>query len=99
MADLMRAHIRVFGLVQGVFFRVSTQRRADTLGLHGWVRNRTDGSVEVVAEGGESSIRDLVTWCHTGSEQARVDWVEVKYPEPVGLSAGFMVRRTTREDA
>ena len=47
----MRVHVRVWGRVQGVYFRAGTQREAQRLGLDGWVRNRGDGSVEAVAEG------------------------------------------------
>jgi acylphosphatase len=67
--------ILVSGRVQGVAFRATTQERARTLGLVGWVRNLTDGGVEVVAQGEESALDELVAWCHRGPRAARVDEV------------------------
>ena len=66
----------VFGLVQGVFFRVSTQQQAKHLGLTGYVRNCADGSVEVVACGEQEDVNKLMAWLHVGSQQSRVDNVE-----------------------
>ena len=54
-----RVQMTVRGRVQGVFFRASAQREARRLGLTGWVRNRADGSLEIVAEGEEAALRDL----------------------------------------
>ena len=69
--------IRVFGLVQGVFFRAWTMREAQLLGLKGWVRNRRDGSVEIVAYGEEARVEALIALCHRGPTGARVDRVQV----------------------
>ena len=55
-----RIHLVVRGRVQGVFFRASTQREAKRLGLTGWVKNRPDGGVEIVAEGEEDQVKDLL---------------------------------------
>lgn len=65
----------VYGLVQGVFFRVSTQQQALHLGLTGYVRNCSDGSVEVVACGEPDRVNKLMAWLHVGSQQSRVDKV------------------------
>ncbi len=75
---------RVFGRVQGVFFRASTAERARRLGLAGWVRNRTDGSVEVFAQGAPEAVDALVAWLHEGPPLARVVRVvrEDAPPEP-----------------
>jgi acylphosphatase len=89
-----RVHIVVTGRVQGVYFRQSTQEQALALGVSGWVRNRSDGSVEMVAEGHGSAIEQLVKWCEKGPEMARVDSVERMDEEPVGLPEGFDVRPT-----
>jgi acylphosphatase len=62
-----RAHIVVHGVVQGVFFRYSTQREAEGLGLTGWVRNLPDGGVEIVCEG----EKDAVEKWSPGPAQAR----------------------------
>lgn len=88
----MRIHARVYGRVQGVYFRASTQRQATALGVVGWVRNRSDGSVELVAEGKPEQLSALLDWCHKGPPMARVDRVECNDTKPVGLEGGFDVR-------
>lgn len=76
---MKQVHVIVKGRVQGVFFRAATQREARRLGLTGWVRNRTDGSVELVAEGDESSLRQLCMWAEKGPSAARVDDVLTRW--------------------
>lgn len=75
MAKICKKAI-VSGLVQGVFFRVSTQHQARHLGLTGYVRNCADGSVEVLACGESEAVNKLMAWLHIGSQQSRVDNVE-----------------------
>ncbi|MDY7035695.1 MAG: acylphosphatase [Thermodesulfobacteriota bacterium] len=74
------AHIRVRliieGRVQGVWFRDSTRRKARGIEVYGWVKNRHDGSVEVLAEGPEDRVKKLVNWCHQGPPAARVSRVK-----------------------
>jgi acylphosphatase len=82
-----RAHVVVHGRVQGVFFRAETRDHARSLGLAGWVRNTSDGSVEAVFEGDRERIESLVEWCRRGPSLARVDDVEVKWEEPQGEAA------------
>ena len=76
---LKQVHLIVRGRVQGVFFRAATQREARRLGLTGWVRNRPDGSVEIVAEGDEASLRQLCMWAEKGPSAARVDDVSTRW--------------------
>ena len=90
----IRSHLRVYGRVQGVYFRVSTKRQADGLGLVGWVRNRRDGTVEVVCEGPSAAVDALCAWAARGPLHARVDHVERCDSEPVGLTGAFAVRPT-----
>jgi len=68
-----RLRIVVSGRVQGVGFRYATVREAERLGLLGWVRNTYDGNVEIVAEGPQDSVSDLLVWCRAGPPSARVD--------------------------
>jgi acylphosphatase len=82
-----RAHVVVHGRVQGVFFRAETRDRARSLGLAGWVRNTSDGSVEAVFEGDRERIESLVEWCRRGPSLADVDDVEVTWEEPRGEAA------------
>jgi acylphosphatase len=76
---LKQVHLVVRGRVQGVYFRASTQREGRRLGLTGWARNRPDGSVEIVAEGEEESVRELVAWAHRGPSAARVERVDIRW--------------------
>ena len=72
----IRVRLIIRGRVQGVWFRESTRREAVGLGINGWVMNRPDRAVEVLAEGPEDQVRKLVLWCHHGPPSARVDRVE-----------------------
>jgi len=77
--DNIRAHLIIEGRVQGVWFRDSTRNEATRLNLTGWVKNRFDGSVEVVAEGSQEKAKKLIEWCHHGPPGARVTMVhEIK---------------------
>lgn len=86
--------VRVHGRVQGVFFRNWTMDRALALGVRGWVRNRRDGSVELVAFGDEGAVEALVAACRAGPPAARVERVEVETEEGEGPPAGFRVTAT-----
>ncbi len=87
-----RIHVIVRGRVQGVYFRASTRNRARQLGLAGWVRNCPDGSVELIAEGGQEKLAQLVTWCHEGPSGAVVTDASVEWQGGTGEFAGFMVK-------
>lgn len=88
---LKQVQLFVRGRVQGVYFRASTQREARRLGLTGWVRNRPDGSVEVVAEGEEVQIRELYGWAQKGPSAARVDRVETRWRSYTGEFPDFRI--------
>ena len=69
----MRAYaVTVKGLVQGVFFRASTKKKADELSLSGFVRNERDGSVYIEVEGDEPGLEEFLEWCRHGPPQASV---------------------------
>jgi len=76
---LKQVQLFVRGRVQGVFFRASAQREAKRLGLTGWVRNRSDGSVEILAEGEEDQLKELIAWSNRGPSAARVERVDVRW--------------------
>ena len=88
---LKQLHLTVRGRVQGVFFRASTQREARRLGLTGWVKNRSDGSVEILAEGEETSIRELHGWAQKGPTAARVDRVDTRWRSYTGDYPDFRI--------
>jgi acylphosphatase len=81
----------VSGRVQGVFFRDTAGRRAESAGVAGWVRNTPDGAVEAVFEGDPASVDQMVDFCRRGPSRAEVTGIEVMDEEPVGLS-GFEIR-------
>jgi acylphosphatase len=86
-----RTHLQISGLVQGVFYRETARREASRLGLSGWVRNRSDGSVEAVAEGAPEALEAFVAWCRRGPVQARVEDVQVREEPPRGEDGPFRV--------
>ena len=71
-----RIQLIVKGKVQGVFFRDYTSRKARELGLKGTVRNRSDGAVEIHAQGQESQLKELEKWCWNGSPLSHVIGVD-----------------------
>ena len=87
-----RAHVLVSGYVQGVFFREITKRRADSVNIKGWVRNRDDGKVEAVFEGEEQDVKVMVEFCRHGPPRAKVASEEVKWEAYVGEFDGFEIR-------
>jgi acylphosphatase len=89
--DQIRRRVVVHGRVQGVFFRDSLRRRADSHGVAGWARNRSDGAVEAVFEGRPADVERLVDFARTGPRQAEVDTVDVREEAPEGLT-GFDIR-------
>ena len=90
MADVAR-RLRVTGRVQGVFFRAWATDEARTLGLNGWVRNRSDGSVEAHVEGEKDAVDELIDLMRDGPPHAKVETVEIEAADAEGLSS-FEVR-------
>ncbi len=92
MAETSR-RLRIHGRVQGVFFRAWSADLARALGLRGWVRNRSDGSVEMLVAGDEESVERLISQCRTRPPAARVDRIEVEETEEE-VPADFKTRPT-----
>ena len=82
----------IYGRVQGVFFRQSSQKEAQKLSLTGYAHNEADGSVLIEAEGSEEALNAFESWCRQGPTAARVDKVEVQ-EEPIKGYKEFEVRR------
>lgn len=80
------------GFVQGVFFRANAKKAAESLGLKGYARNMANGDVEVIAEGPEGKIRELVKFCKKGHGAARVDKVDVHIEEATNEFDSFEIR-------
>ena len=83
--ETVTRQLRIHGRVQGVYYRASMVAEATRLGLHGWVRNRADGSVEALAQGGAPAVQALVDWARRGPPQALVKRVDVADAEPQTL--------------
>ena len=88
-----KTRVCVYGRVQGVYFRYHTKLMAERFGLTGWVRNRSDGSVEAYFSGNGNDVAKILEWLHRGPETSVVDKVEVTEidtPEP--QTSGFNIR-------
>jgi acylphosphatase len=90
MPQQAAARVVVRGRVQGVFFRAATRETAELLRLCGWVRNRSDGSVEAWLEGERGAIEQMIAWCRRGPDMAHVEGLEHSWEEPTGC-AGFRI--------
>ena len=86
-------HVWVEGRVQGVYFRDSTQRKASSLGLSGWVRNLADGRVEALFVGEDAACRQALNWVAVGPPSAVVSGVEHQWEDaPDKAPSGFEIR-------
>jgi len=92
MAEKVRVHILVSGLVQGVFFRAYIKEKAQELELTGWVRNLPTGQVEAVFEGDKENIEKIIEWTKEGPPTARVDDVKVNWENYRGEFNVFQIR-------
>ena len=92
--QLSRLHARVEGRVQGVGFRYFVLETAQELGISGWVRNRWDESVEVMAEGERAALEQLLDALRRGPRMSLVSNVQVEWGEGTGEWRGFSVRAT-----
>ena len=87
-----RLNLLISGRVQGVFFRSSTQQRAEELGLSGYAKNLYDGRVEIVAEGKETGLKSLLAWAYQGPPGAYVTGVEVDWKPIKNIFPSFTIR-------
>jgi acylphosphatase len=90
-AQKVRARVIMTGMVQGVFFRYSTQEMAKQLGVFGWVKNRWDGAVEAVFEGDQDRVKEMIEWCHEGPPGAYVQRVDTDWEKYLGEFDWFSI--------
>jgi len=88
----VRAPLLISGIVQGGAFRYYTQDIAQSLGVKGWVRNCWDGKVEIVMEGEEEKVKELIDWCYQGPGSAMVEKVDIEWEEYKGELNSFSIR-------
>ncbi len=91
MSGPVARRVVVHGAVQGVFFRDSTQRKARSRGVAGWVTNRADGAVEAHFEGDAEAVESMVAFAREGPRHAEVQRADVQDAEVEGLD-GFEIR-------
>ena len=84
--------LKIYGRVQGVFFRDSSRKKAKELNLKGWVQNEPDGTVQIVAEGEEENLKELIEWCQNESDRGKVEKVNTEWLEPTGRFGDFIVK-------
>jgi acylphosphatase len=88
---VIRRRVVVHGRVQGVFFRDTARRMAQSRSVGGWVRNTPEGTVEAVFEGEAEAVESMVRWCEQGPRGAVVERMEVTDEEPEGAT-DFRIR-------
>lgn len=94
MENLIRAHIFIEGLVQGVGYRFWCAREAEKFKLVGWVRNLSDGRVEAVFEGSKENVEKIMERCKKGPPFSKVTHVDVSFEKATGEFAIFDIRPT-----
>ena len=87
-----RLRLSIAGRVHGVCYRMRAADAGQRLGITGWVRNRPDGTVEIVAEGEEAPLREFAAWCRRGPPHAQVTGVDETYGTSTGEFAEFSIR-------
>lgn len=93
MSESIQKKLNVIGRVQGVFFRLETQKEAKRLDVSGYVKNLPDGSVEAVIQGDAQTVEKMIKWCRQGPPASRVDHIELSDIEPLDdFSNRFDVR-------
>jgi acylphosphatase len=92
VGEQRRLEVTVHGLVQGVGFRWQTRQMARRLNLQGYVRNRPDRTVQVVAEGTEQALRQFLAYLESGPSSAIVDRVDINWLPSKSEFSGFEVR-------
>ena len=90
--NLVRAHIRLSGRVQGVAFRYYAINMAHQLGVKGWIRNLYNGDVEAVIEGNQSAVQQMIDWCRKGPSMAVVEKTKVDWQPHTGEYHQFSIR-------
>ena len=81
---MIRRRLLVSGAVQGVFYRDTCRSEAEAAGVAGSARNLPDGRVEVILEGEEAGVDEVIAWCRKGTSGSRVEGIEISEEQPAG---------------
>lgn len=89
---MLQAKLTIMGKVQGVFFRSEAQKKAEQLGVSGWVKNNSDGTVSALAQGHQEALQEFVSWCQEGPPLASVKDIDIAF-EPIDEKfEGFYIK-------
>lgn len=84
-----QAHITIHGRVQGVFFRANTVKKAQEIGLTGWVKNQPDGTVEALVQGPAAKVEELIVFWQKNPGSCKVQDIDIKWEKPVPVLKSF----------
>ncbi len=84
--------LKIHGRVQMVMYRDSARRQAKKIGLTGWVMNKPDGMVELIAEGKEENLKQFIDWCYNGPILAKVNKIDINWQEATGQFKEFNIK-------
>lgn len=84
--------LKIYGRVQMVMYRDSARRHAKKLDLVGWVMNKSDGTVKLIAEGEEKNLKQFIDWCYNGPMLAKVDKIDISWQEATGQFKEFNIK-------
>ncbi len=84
--------IKIYGKVQGVFFRANAQEKAQKLNLTGWAKNESDGTVLIEAQGEKEALEKFLKWCQEGSPYSKVEKVDSQWEEVKKEFRDFSIR-------
>ncbi len=87
-------HLIISGRVQGVFFRHHTKKLAKKLNFMGWIRNNPDGTVELIAEGEEEKLKQLIEFCKKGPSSANVKDLKITWKECQNQYRDFIINNS-----
>lgn len=88
---MKQVNLKIYGQVQGVFYRAEAQKKALSLGIFGFVKNEPDETVTIIAEGEEDKLKELIEWAKIGPELAQVTRVEEFWQKATGNFNDFKV--------
>lgn len=89
---MKRIRILIEGRLQGVNFRYHTQQQAQKLALAGFVRNLSDGRIEIDAQGEDEMVEKMLAWCQQGPQSSQIKSILFRYDEPSENASDFVVR-------
>lgn len=84
--------LKIYGLVQGIGYRYSSQKEAKIRGFSGYVKNLSDGNIELVAEGEQADLQNFINWCYNGVGSAMISKIEQNWSQATSEFSGFVIR-------